>query len=320
MRLLALFLLVPFLLIGLTACTETIASPAPTDSPRSSATLPATPVPPSPTPLPPTATPESLLFDGEQALAHAEAQCAIGPRPTGSEALLATRDYIVGVVEAAGWEVVRQDQMFMEVPIYNVIAIKGEGTPRMVGAHYDTRPVADMDPTNPDEPIIGGNDGASGVAVLLELARTLEVPEGRQVQLAFFDAEDRGNLDGWPFSVGARLVAEEMPVDRPEAMVVVDMVGDADLQIFRERNSDIPLTDKLFEFAEALGFAEAGFYNRDKWTIIDDHLPFLEQGIPAADLIDFDYPYWHTTEDTCDKISAESLFKVGRVVEEGLEE
>jgi glutaminyl-peptide cyclotransferase len=281
------------------------------------------------TSTPPTITPEqpavpeeteAALFEGERAMEHAEAQCEIGPRPTGSEALLATRSYIEETVRAEGWTVVRQDGEFLGVPIHNVIAVKGEGVPRMVGAHYDTRPVADMDPANPEEPIIGGNDGASGVAVLLELARVVEVPEGRQVQLAFFDAEDRGNLEGWPFSVGAEMVAAEMPVDRPEAMVVLDMIGDADLQIFRERNSDIALTDRLFEIAAGLGYAEDCFYNREKWTIIDDHLPFIQRGIPAAVLIDFDYPYWHTLEDTCDKLGVDSLYKVGRVMQTWLEE
>ncbi len=286
-------------------------------------------VPPSATPLSvtetsiPTSTSTDLLFDGERAIAHAEAQCDIGPRPAGSEALLVTRTYIEEVLQEAGWEIVRQDGEFQGVPIHNVIGVKGEGTARMVGAHYDTRPVADRDPVNSTEPIIGGNDGASGVAVLLELARVVEIPAGRQVQLAFFDAEDRGRLDGWPFSVGARLVAEgldQLPIERPEAMVVVDMVGDADQQIFREGNSDQTLNDTLFGIAETLGFGEKGFYNRGKHIIIDDHLPFLEQGIPAADLIDFDYPYWHTTEDTCDKLGEESLFRVGRVMEVWLEE
>lgn len=274
------------------------------------------------TAVPATPTPADLLFDGEEAMQHAQAQCDIGPRPAGSEALLETRDYIEKTLEAAGWTVVRQDGLFSEVAIHNVIGIKGEGTPRMVGAHYDTRPVADKDPQTPQEPIIGGNDGASGAAVLLELARVLKVPEGRQVQLAFFDAEDRGRLDGWPFSVGAELMAggfDELSIEPPEAMVVLDMIGDADQQIFREQNSDQTLNDTLFGIAEELGFAEKGFYNQPKHTIIDDHLPFLKEGIPAADLIDFDYPYWHTVEDTCDKLGVESLFRVGRVMEVWLE-
>jgi glutaminyl-peptide cyclotransferase len=297
--------------------TNTNPSPAPSRTPPPTSTPPITP---TPQPTAPTVDTTALQFDGAEAIAHAEAQCAIGPRPAGSEALLQTREYIESVLVANGWEVVRQDGEFMGVPIHNVIGIKGEGTPRMVGAHFDTRPVADQDPNNPTEPIIGGNDGASGVAVLLELSRILEVPEGRQVQLAFFDAEDRGNLEGWPFSVGARLVATEMPVDRPEAMVLLDMIGDADQQIFREQNSDQALNDTIFGIATALGFAETSFYNRGKYIITDDHLPFIEVGIPAIDLIDFDYPYWHTVEDTCDKLGADSLLRVGQVVEVWIEQ
>lgn len=310
------FMILCLLSLGLLACAtspEPISEPS-TESPSEILT---------PTAMSATPPPADLLFEGEAAMQHAQAQCDIGPRPAGSEALLETRDYIEKTLEAAGWTVVRQDGVFRDVPIHNVIGIKGEGTPRMVGAHYDTRPVADKDPQTPTEPIIGGNDGASGVAALLELARVLEVPEGRQVQLAFFDAEDRGRLDGWPFSVGAELMAgafDELSIEPPEAMVVLDMIGDADQQIFREKNSDQSLNDTIFAIAEELGFAEKGFYNQPKHTIIDDHLPFIKQGIPAADLIDFDYPYWHTVEDTCDKLGVESLFRVGRVMEVWLEE
>jgi glutaminyl-peptide cyclotransferase len=107
---------------------------------------------------------------------------------------------------------------------------------------------------------------------------------------AFFDAEDRGNIKGWPFSVGAEYLATTPPAPRPAAVVVLDMIGDADQQIFRERNSTIALGDEIVAVAARLGYEEQGFYNRPKWTIIDDHLPFLRQGIPAVDLIDFDYP------------------------------
>ena len=108
-------------------------------------------------------------------------------------------------------------------------------------------------------------------------------------------------------------------MERPGSVVVLDMIGDADLQIHCERNSDVALNDVPFTIAIQLGFGDNGFYNTEKYAITDDHLPFLEQGIPAVDLIDFDYPYWHTVEDTCDKLSAESLFKVGRVIETWLE-
>ncbi len=295
------------------AVTQTVIPSEPTLAPATEPAIAEPTLAPTPAQEPPTGR-----FDGDLAMAHAQAQCDIGPRPVGSEALLATRQYIEETVTAAGWIVVRQDGEFNGVPIHNVIAVKGEGEARMIGAHYDTRPAADKDAQHPDQPIVGGNDGASGVAALLELARVLEVPEGKQVQLAFFDAEDHGNLDGWPFSVGARQLAEalgELPIARPQAMVLLDMMGDADLQLYREKGSDPALNDTIFGIAEELGFLGNGFFNEEKWTLIDDHLPFLEQGIPAVDLIDFDYPYWHTTEDTCDKLGVDSLYKVGRVME-----
>jgi Zn-dependent M28 family amino/carboxypeptidase len=154
--------------------------------------------------------------------------------------------------------------------------------------------------------------------VLLELARALDRETlDRQVWLAFFDAEDRGRLDGWPFSVGARHMAQELDI-RPQAVVVVDMVGDADQNIYYERNSDAELSSELWRIAGDLGYAEH-IIPQPKHTIIDDHLPFIEQGIPAVDIIDFDYPYWHTLEDTADKISPTSLERVGRTLEVWLE-
>ncbi|MCB0077719.1 MAG: M28 family peptidase [Anaerolineales bacterium] len=303
----------------LVACNGAQPTPrAATPNAPATVTTTATVAPPAASP-----TPEAVRFNGEAALALANEQCEIGPRPTGSDALLLTRDWIGRRLEGLGWRIIHHDSEYEGVPIHNIIGVKGDGPARMVGAHFDTRPVADMDPNQPDQPIIGANDGASGVAVLLELARTLDVPEGQQVQLAFFDAEDRGRLDGWPFSVGsAHLVRDldQLDMARPDAMVLLDMIGDADLQIYRERNSAPELNDVIFGIANELGYVGDGFYDEPKWTIIDDHLPFLEAGIPAVDLIDFDYPYWHTVDDTCDKLSADSLQKVGDVVELWIEE
>jgi len=258
-------------------------------------------------------------FNGENALTLANQQCKFGPRPTGSPAIKQIRPWLHERLEAEGWQTQEQRGTFRSVEIVNIVATKGSGRPILIGAHYDTRPMAEKDPTNPNGWILGGNDGASGVAVLLELARTLDIPENLQVQLAFFDAEDRGNIDGWPFSVGAEQFAANPPTPRPESVVIVDMVGDRNLQIYRERNSDPELTNVLFGIADELGYLDNGFYNEPRWTIIDDHLPFLQRGIPAVDLIDFDYPVWHTMDDTCEQLSAESLHKVGRVVETWVE-
>ena len=267
----------------------------------------------------PSSPPRLKTLDGERALAYANQQCAFGPRPTGSPAIQKTRAWLRETLEAQGWSVREQHGTFRGVEIVNLVATQGAGRPILIGAHYDTRPRADRDPANPEGWILGGNDGASGVAVLLELATVLDVPDNLQVQLAFFDAEDHGDIDGWPFSVGAEQFAANPPTPQPEAVVILDMIGDRDLQIYRERNSDPTLTDTLFNIAGKLGYLDNGFYNEPRWTIIDDHLPFIQRGIPAVDLIDFDYPAWHTMNDTCEQISAESLHKVGRVVETWVE-
>jgi Zn-dependent M28 family amino/carboxypeptidase len=154
------------------------------------------------------------------------------------------------------------------------------------------------------------------VAVLLELARVLD-PEalGRTLWLTFFDAEDNGNLDGWDWIVGSQYMADNL-TETPQGMVLVDMIGDADLQIYYEGNSHTGLRENIWDVAAELEYAQ--FIPTLKYTILDDHIPFKNRGIPAVDLIDFDYPYWHTVEDTLDKISATSLEAVGRTLQEWL--
>lgn len=264
----------------------------------------------------PTTTPD-VSFDAERAYEHVVAQCELGPRPTGSQANLRTGEYILAQLEAVGWSAQVQEFSYRGVTGRNIIAARGaENTPVILGAHYDTRPVADRDPLYPDQPILGANDGASGVAVLLELARVLDA-DVSPVQLMFFDAEDRGNLDGWPFSVGAAYAAEQLQVE-PSAVIVVDMIGDKEQQVYWEGNSDPGLREELWAVAAELGFQDYIIAN-ERHTIIDDHLPFKQRGYRAVDMIDFDYPYWHTTQDTIDKVSPESLGRIGRTLETWLE-
>jgi len=189
-----------------------------------------------------------------------------------------------------------------------------------MGAHYDTRLYADHDPdpANHTQPVPGANDGASGVAVLLELGRVLperlaqlEDHQG-QIWLAFFDAEDNGRIAGWDWIMGSRRFVEQM-TEKPEAVVIVDMIGDADLNAYIERNSAIEIRDQIWRIAYGLGYGEQFIYEI-KYSMTDDHTPFLEAGIPAVDIIDFDYPYWHTVADTPDKVSAASLQAVGHTL------
>jgi len=149
------------------------------------------------------------------------------------------------------------------------------------------------------------------VAVLLELARVLPKDLGKRVWLVFLDAEDNGEIPGWDWILGSKAFAAGLK-DDPDAVIIVDMIGDADLNILREGYSDEGLTDEIWAVAARLGFSQ--FIDRRGYEILDDHLPFLQKGIRAVDIIDLDYPYWHTTADTPDKVSAESLRAVGETL------
>ncbi len=259
-----------------------------------------------------------IQFDGQRAYQYVLAQCEFGPRYVGSEPGRQTAEYIVDELDNLGWTTEIQEFMYRGVVGRNVIGSKGRGPLVVLGAHYDTRSVADRDPFDPSQPVLGANDGASGVAVLLELARTLDINEvGAEIWLVFFDAEDQGGIGGWPFSVGAAFMADHL-VERPEAVVVVDMVGDEEQRIPIELNSDPELSRDIWAIAEELGYQQH-FVPEHGSSIIDDHLPFVERGIVAVDIIDINYPYWHTTEDTPDKVSSESLQRVGHVLEVWIE-
>ena len=260
-------------------------------------------------------------FSGEQALVHVEAQVALGPRITGTEGNLAGGDYILRQLQAAGWAAEFQPFEYQGTAARNVIgrANVGKGPVIILGAHYDTRRRADEDASDPTAPTPGANDGASGVAVLLELARTLDLEAiPNEIWLAFFDAEDNGNLDGWDWIAGSRYMASQLTEPLPQAMILFDMIGDADQQIYIDTNSDAGLSAALWQTAAQLGYSRQ-FIPLPRYAMLDDHTPFAELGIPAVDIIDFDYPYWHTTQDTPDKLSAASLERAGRTVETYLE-
>ncbi len=256
----------------------------------------------------------SIPFNGERALRDVARQVAFGPRTPGSAAHAQVVAWIRDQAEGAGWRVRVEEAEIAGHRVQNVVLYRDPNPPALIlGAHYDTRPRADHDPDpeRRDEPVPGANDGASGVAVLLELARTL--PEGiPPTWLVFFDAEDSGNLPGWDWILGSRAFVRTL-VSPPQAVVIVDMVGDADLDIYYEQNSDPNLNAQIWEQAAALGY-ERFFIAAPKYRLLDDHTPFLQVGIPATDIIDFDYPYWHTTADTPDKVSAESLDAVGKTL------
>ncbi len=268
-----------------------------------------------------------LNFDGTSAFEHLEAQCAFGPRPPGSDNLSRCREYIIEQIESFGWAVELQNFTYRDTKCVNIIArSQNPNKSRFIlGAHYDTRPLADQDSAmeNRTLPVLGANDGASGAAVLLELANSLPQDSRSVVEFVFFDAEDSGQIDGWDWIVGSRKYVEllsEQDKTAIRGMILADMVGDASLRIPRERASTDSLQDAIWEEADKLGYSDI-FLDTAGGSIIDDHRPFIDAGIPAVDLIHYPFPwYWHTRADTPDKCSGESLEAVGRVLESFLHE
>ncbi len=259
-------------------------------------------------------TADSVIFDGQHAYVDVQTQVAFGSRVTGSEGYAEAQKWIRAELVKAGWQVEVQESQALGHSIKNIVAKRSNKSPQIIiGAHYDTRMFADNDPdpTQHTHYVPGANDGASGVAVLLELARSLPdhtIP----VWLVFFDAEDNGNIEGWDWLLGSREFVKNNSI-QPRAAIIVDMIGDADLNIYKERNSNSDLTDAIWKVAKGLGY-DSKFIPEYKYSMLDDHTPFLQAGIPAVDIIDFDYPYWHTVQDTPEKVSAESLQTVGETL------
>lgn len=257
----------------------------------------------------------SPVFDAESAWAFLEYQVSLGPRPVGSDAHAMTVDWIYSNLDEFGWDVEIQKTAKLGHPIKNIVAKRGKGkTWIILGVHYDTRLLSDQDadPSNRNYPVMGANDGASGVAVLLEIARVLtDIPDA-QVWLVFFDAEDNGNIPGWDWILGSRAFVESLE-GTPDAVVILDMIGDADLNIYFEANSDEVIRSQIWEQADRLSYSSY-FIPTTKFRMLDDHTPFLEAGIPAVDIIDFDYPYWHTIDDTIENVSKGSLRIVGETI------
>lgn len=254
-------------------------------------------------------------FDGERALSMVEYQVSLGPRTPDSPGHAQIVDWMQGELAEQGWQVDVQELNELGYPISNVIARRagaGEAAPwYIIGAHYDTRIFADRDPIpeNRTQPVPGANDGASGVAVLMELARVIPDNYPAEIWLVFFDAEDNGRIQGRDWVMGSRAFVKTLN-EHPDAVIIIDMIGDADLNIYLEKNSDSNLAAEVWGQAARRGYSEY-FIPTEKYSILDDHTPFLQAGIAAVDIIDFDYPYWHTLADTTDKVSAQSLKIVG---------
>jgi len=267
-------------------------------------------------------------FNAENAFKHLEKQCEFGARVPGTAAHLKCRDYLVATLQSYADRVLQQpfkaivESDKRSVSCYNIIAnFQSSKTQRiLLCAHWDTRPWADRDPdpANHNKPVPGANDGASGVAVLLEIARIIKItPPQYGVDIVFFDAEDFGSYgqnDTW--ALGSKQFANQVIKNyQPALGILLDLIGDADQQIYIEQNSHRyarKIVDRVWNVAEQMGIAE--FIPDVRFDVYDDHLNLLEIGIPTIDIIDFDYQYWHTVADTPDKCSPKSLENVGKVV------
>ncbi|MGH7275414.1 MAG: M28 family peptidase [Candidatus Rokuibacteriota bacterium] len=259
------------------------------------------------------------MFDGAAAFRHLERLVAIGPRPAGSPAAARARAYIVGELRAAGVtarvEPFEADTPHGRLKMANLVAVLPGRRPDviMLAGHYDTKWFRDFR-------FVGANDGGSSAALLVELARRLAArPRDFTYWVVWFDGEEaRETWTATDSLYGSRWMAEELARKGtlPRALIVADMIGDRDLGIRREAFSTEWLTDAIWAAAARRG-AGAHFLP-DTMAVEDDHAPFLRAGVPSALLIDFDFPPWHTAEDTLDKVSAQSLAIVGNVLLDAL--
>jgi hypothetical protein len=276
-----------------------------------------------------------IPFDGAATYAFLKQICDFGPRQSGSPAMVAQRSMLQTYFEKLGAKVtvqswrVRHPLTGAPVEMGNLIVEwRPEAKERiLLGAHFDTRPFPDRDPDNPKGRFIGANDGASGVALLMQLGATMKDYKGKLgVDFILFDGEELIFSDRDQYFLGSTYFAEQYvanpPAHKYRLGAVLDMVGDKNLQILEEGNSmgwppSRAVMNSIWATAKKLGVRE--FVPRIGETINDDHMPLCEKAkIPVCDVIDFEYPFWHTEGDTADKCSALSLAKVGWVIQEWL--
>lgn len=263
-------------------------------------------------------------FDADRAFSYLVRQVDFGPRVPGTAPHAACRDYLASHFRSVLGSSVLQPLGLLDgrkrIPMWNVISESDPCNPvqLLLCAHWDTRPQAsqEADLARRNRPIPGANDGASGVAVLMEIAAAVaKQPPKVGVRFVLFDGEDYGPHDDRMY-LGAKHYARNLPRPNPKWGVLLDMIGDRDLQIWREVNSQRQagwVNDLIWKAAARAGHGDV-FHDGQRWQITDDHLPLLAAGLPVVDLIDFDYPYWHTLADTVDKCSPASLRAVGETV------
>lgn len=267
------------------------------------------------------------VFSGERAYELLIHQCKLGPRFPGSPAHDSTLFWLENILKTYADTVYLQHFSYPDyngnfMRMANVIARFSPDNCRriLLCAHWDTRPRAERDTIkeNREKPILGANDGASGVAVLLALAEILRQSKPQiGVDIVLFDGEDYGvEGDISRYLMGSKYFAQNLPKPTPSVAILVDMVGDKELRIHKEGYSVLrcgpAVVETLWHRAKKLKLT--AFVDSQGTAIIDDHLPLCEVGIRAVNIIDFDYPHWHTLEDTPDKCSPTSLEQVGKLL------
>ena len=263
-----------------------------------------------------------MTFDSGRAYEDLRRQVGFGPRPAGSAALAECRQYILAQLKAAG--IAAQEQAFDadtplgRVRMVNVIGtIPGRRQDRIaLATHYDTKLFREFR-------FVGASDGASSTAAVLELGRVLKARQNEYtIELLFFDGEEavvdwyKNNDNTYGSRHYVQAAQKAGTLGGLKALVLLDMIGDRNLTIRRDTNSTRWLTDAIWASAARLGH-RASFLQEDT-TIDDDHLPFVRAGVPSVDVIDLEYPAWHTAQDTLDAVSARSLQIVGDVVLDAL--
>jgi Zn-dependent M28 family amino/carboxypeptidase len=251
-------------------------------------------------------------FDAQSAFQYLARLQSNGPRVPGSAAHDKAVDLITSTLMENGWMVEVQAGSVNDHPYRNIIGRKGPLPANLLlGSHYDSRLVADHDPDlrRQKDAVQGANDGGSSTAVLLELSRILPDELSVNVELVFFDIEDQGHINGWDWILGSKEFVKRNP-RQPGMMVLLDMVGGHDQTIQPPVNSNPDIYKKIQRTAIRYGYG-THFLNPSKSGILDDHVPFLEAGVPSVDLIDIIDPGWHTATDDLENVNLFSLQRLG---------
>lgn len=269
-------------------------------------------------------------FDGQRAYDDLVKQCDLGTREPGSAgakaAIIFFQKTLTPLADEVHLQTFKQDDPYSELQLEltNIVArFEPQKTQRIIlCAHWDTRPRAEYDDYFPEKPMIGANDGASGVAILLEIARQLQAsPANPGIDIVLFDGEDYGEpRDLQHYLLGSRYYVDHPFLPMAQQVILLDMVGDANLTLKIDPvsyRSAPRVMEEIWSLAAELGYDQ--FQLVQGSAMYDDHVPFIEKNIPAIDIIDFEYPgpenrYWHTHDDTPDKCSPESLEAVGNTV------